>query len=207
MKIRLNLATSPLENHRRFLLGATVTGAVGLALLGLFSVKLYANWDGNRKVRTETSKLQRELSDFRNQRRDLEEFFSSAYAKNVMDRAAFLNGLIRQRSFPWTRIFKDLEEGLPPGVRVISISPRMQNERVEVKLVVGARSDENKILFIKKLEESPAFSRVQLVSETRPQHGAEDQLTLEVVAWYRSVAPAEAAPAPAVAASQPGGKN
>ena len=62
-------------------------------------------------------------------------------AKQVIDRSAFLNSLIDERSFPWTKIFMDLEKTLPPGVRVVSISPRLVNGRAEVALEVGVASD------------------------------------------------------------------
>ena len=69
--------------------------------------------------------------------------FKSPAAQQVLDRAAFLNSLIDERSFPWTKIFMDLEQTLPPGVRVVSISPRLVNGRAEVQLKVGAATDES----------------------------------------------------------------
>jgi hypothetical protein len=101
--------------------------------------------------------------------------------------------LIQQRSFPWTKIFENLEEKMPVGVRVVSISPKMDKGRVEVKLTVGANSDENKIKFLQALEESAEFSRVQVVSENRPMRSDGDPLLLEVVAWYKMVLPAAGA--------------
>lgn len=193
MKVRLNLATSPLENHRRFLLGAVAAGLLALALLAVLSLQTYRNWRDDSEIRDETVGLQGELAAFRDQRRQLEDFFNTPEARRIRDRADFLNELIQQRSFPWTKIFMDLEDRLPRGVRVVSISPRMEGGSVQVNLIVGATSDENKIQFLQQLEESPEFSRVQLVSETRPQTEG-DALVLEIVAWYKSVLPATAAP-------------
>lgn len=125
MKVRLNLATTPLENHRRFLLGAGLGGGVALVLLLLLSVQAYRNWRSSSELRAETAQLQSELLKFREERRLLEDFFSTPDARRIRDRAEFLNGLIQQRSFPWTKIFENLEEKLPAGVRVVSISPKM----------------------------------------------------------------------------------
>lgn len=206
MKVRLNLATAPLENNRRFLLSAFVAGGLALALFVVLSMQAVRNWRDSSEFRAEMSKLQRELSDYRTQRRDLEDFFNSPGARRVMDRAAFLNELIHQRSFPWTKIFMNLESSLPTGVRVVSISPRMEKGQVEIKLVVGARNDDDKIRFLRILEESPDFSRVQVVSESRPPQG-DDKLLIEVAAWYKSAEADAGAPSPKVAASQPGGTN
>lgn len=192
MKVRLNLATVPLENQRRFLLGAAVAGGLAVALLVALSLQTYRTWRASRELRTEVSRLQRELRDFRQRGRELETFFDTPEARRVLDRARFFNDLIEQRSFPWTKIFMDLEHRLPRGVRVVSIAPSLESGRVEVKLVVGATSDESKILFLKTLEESPEFSRVQVVSESRATHASDiDKVLVEVVAWYKSVLPEE----------------
>ena len=86
-------------------------------------------------------------------------YFQTPAARQVMDRSAFLNSLIDERSFPWTKIFMDLEKTLPPGVRVVSISPHLVNGRAEVALQVGVASDESEIQFLQAIEKSPVFSR------------------------------------------------
>jgi len=190
MKVRLNLATAPLENQRRFLLGAALGGALALALFVVLSVQVFRSWRSSSELRAETAQLQADMARFRDERRALEDFFKTPDARRIQDRAEFLNGLIQQRSFPWTKIFENLEEKMPVGVRVVSISPKMDKGRVEVKLTVGARSDEDKIRLLQALEESAEFSRVQVVSENRPQRSDADALLLEVVAWYKMVTPA-----------------
>jgi len=199
MQVRLNLATRPLENHRRFLLGATLAGGAAVALFAFLSLQTYATLRANREMREETSRLQNELRQFRAQRRELEDFFKQPETRRVMDRASFLNGLIEQRSFPWTKIFMDLELRLPPGVRVVSIAPKRKDEQIELKLVVGATSDESKVKFLKTLEEAPEFAAVQVTSETRGKTGAgheDDAVVVELVALYqRSLEPA-GGPAP-----------
>ena len=185
MRVRLNLATSPLQNNRRFILGSALLGVAALAALGMLSSSALANWSANRNVRNEASHLNAEIRDFREQRKDLDEFFKQPEKRKIMDRAAFLNALIEQRSFPWTNLFTDLERLLPEGVRVVSIAPRMAAGRVEVKLNVGATNDEGKLKFIETLEKSAEFERIQVVSETRPTRAEEgDRVLLELVAFY-----------------------
>jgi len=65
-------------------------------------------------------------------------------------------------------MFMDLERILPGGVRVISIEPKQVGGHVEVKLTVGASSDETELKFIKALEDSKEFSEVQVTSVHRP---------------------------------------
>jgi len=195
MKVRLNIATAPLENNRRFLLGSVLLGMLGVAALVGLSASVARGWSANRAVRTEVSELQSTLRKHRDMRRELEEFFKRAESKRIMDRAAFLNGLIEQRSFPWTKMFTDLERLLPAGVRVVSISPRMAGGQVEVKLSVGALDDEAKLKFLETLEKSPEFARIQLVSETRPTRPEEsDRILLDLIAIYSVTQSSELAP-------------
>lgn len=208
VKIRLNLATAPLENQRRFVLGAFLAGGLALALFAFLSVETYRNWRANRDLRREVARLQNELRAYRSQRGELEEFFRSPETRRVMDRAGFLNGLIEQRSFPWTRIFSDLERLRPEGVRVVSIAPHQEDGRVEVKLVLGAISNENKIKFLKTLEESPEFSRVQVAAETKPAGPEQgDRVVIELLAWYKSDLPPESQPPPERGESKPKGTD
>ena len=185
MKIRLNLATSPLESNRRFAVGAALVGTVAIGALLLLSWRVYTASRADRDHRVKMAALQRDIAQLHEQRRKLEEFFNQEENRELRDRAAFLNGLIEQRSFPWTKIFMDLERSLPEGVRVISIAPKMNAGRVEVRLAVGAASDEGKLKFLRALEGSRQFSRIQVLAETRPDRPAEsDRVILELLAWY-----------------------
>lgn len=185
MKVRLNLATSPLESHRRFAVGAALVGTVaGVALVLLFW-NTYRVWQADRDHRVKMAQLEEQMGKLRQQRRELEDFFSRPETFKLRDRSAFLNGLIEQRSFPWTRIFMDLEDELPEGVRVVTIAPKMNAGRVEVRLVIGATTDEGKLKFLRTLEKSKAFSRIQVLAETRPvRQDQPDKVQLELVAWF-----------------------
>lgn len=184
MKPRLNLATAPLANHRRFLAGSILAGVAAASLFAVLSVRTFRDWRENRDLREDTTRLESDMRGYAEERRELEEFFRKPENKRAMERAEFLNSIIRQRSFPWTRVFMDLERQLPTGVRVVSIAPRMDNGRVEVKLVVGAADDAGKLKFLKALEASPEFTRVQVTGESRPRTEEGDNVVLELVVWY-----------------------
>jgi Tfp pilus assembly protein PilN len=185
MKIRLNLATVPLENNRRFLTGAGAIGVVGLAAFVLLSLHTFRTWRSNRELRIEIASLGKRIESLEQQQASLRAYFQNAQTKEATDRAAFLNALIEQRSFPWTKVFMDLEQILPGGVRVVSLSPKMKNGRVEITLLVGAASDEAKLKFLKALETSKVFSGIQVTQEQHPaRQSSTDQVVLELVAWY-----------------------
>ena len=84
-------------------------------------------------------------------------------------------------------MFMDLERVLPGGVHVVSIEPRQTKGRVEVKLTVGATSDEAELKFLHALEESKEFTEVQVQgsqvpSQTGNQSG--DQKVVQLTTVY-----------------------
>jgi hypothetical protein len=65
MKVRLNLATAPFENHRRFLLGSTVLGGVAVGALAVLSMDVYRGWRESRSAREQAAGLETQMRQFR----------------------------------------------------------------------------------------------------------------------------------------------
>jgi type IV pilus assembly protein PilN len=189
MKVRLNLSTKPLETHRRFFAGAGMIGAVAaIFFLGL-GWRVYSARKADESYRERVAKIRQEMAGLDNQRRDLEEFFARPENGRLHDRSAFLNTLIDEQSLNWTQMFMDLEKILPAGVRVLSIEPKHDKGRVQVKLIVGAMNDETKLKFLHALENSHSFSNVELLAEkaTVGGPGSMDRLELELKAVYSRI--------------------
>src|SRR6266571_4210387 len=140
MKIKLNLATSPLEMHRRFLAGASLVGVAAGIVLVFFGLHVYRTRLTEEEFRNQMAVIQAATAKLRRENADLDQFFARPENAKLHDRAAFINSLIDERSFDWTKMFMDLEKILPPGVRVVSISPKLQKGQVEVNLVLGVVS-------------------------------------------------------------------
>ncbi|HET9994605.1 MAG TPA: hypothetical protein VFQ18_04310 [Candidatus Acidoferrum sp.] len=171
MRVHLNLATKPLETHRRFLAASSllaVVASIGLIWLGWH---VYSVRKANEELRARSEEIRREMASLEAQRADLERFFHQEENSKLHDRAAFINSIIDARSFNWTQMFMDLERILPGGVRVISIEPKQVQGHVEVKLSIGAASDEAELKFLHALEESKVFSGVQVQNIRVPSAG------------------------------------
>jgi Tfp pilus assembly protein PilN len=185
MKIRLNLATEPAENGRRFAFAATVAGSLAVLALLLLATRAYYVSRQARQQRAELTALHNEIDQLNGQRAELQAYFNQPDVQKVRERAAFLNGLITERSFPWTRVFMDLENILPAGVRIVQIGPKLVGGHIELKLTAGAISDDAKLKFLRTLESSRSFSHIELLSENRPEHVNDvDHVYIELVAWY-----------------------
>ena len=184
MKLHLNLTTAPQPNKRPFLAGAAAAGTVGVLALLLLSYAAYRSWQSSRELRSDISTLQSTIQHDEERQQQLQAYFQSAEAKQILDRSGFLNSLIDERSFPWTKIFMDLEQTLPPGVRVVSIAPRLVDGRAEVTLEIGALTDESKIQFLEAIEKSKTFSGMVVTDERHSDRPGTDRITLHLTVWY-----------------------
>jgi len=188
MRLQLNLATAPQANNRPFVVYSALIGTLGVLALVLLSFAAYRSWHANRELRTDMARWEDSIRRDQQRQRELAAEFRAPAAQQVLERSAFLNSLIDERSFPWTKIFMDLEDTLPPGVRVVSISPRLVNGRAEVTLEVGATDDEGKIQFLQAIEKSKMFSGMVITSERRSdQPSIPDKIVLNLTVWYSTI--------------------
>ena len=186
MKVRLNLSTKPLQTHRSFLAGAGMVGAVAAVVFLVLGWHVYSVRKADATLRAKVTQLRQEMAGLESQRKDLEAFFQQPDNARLHERSAFLNTLIDEQSLNWTRMFMDLAKIMPAGVRLLTIEPKHEKGRVEVKIVIGAMSDEAKLRFLHALEASPAFTHVELVSEKAPTSSSAgaDRMEVELRAVY-----------------------
>src|SRR5580700_11592390 len=154
MRLRLNLATKPLEAQRSFLVSSGLVAFFAAVVFLWLGWHVYTVRKVDEEFRTRTEKTRQEMAKLEVQRQELDRFFHQEENAKLHDRAAFINGILDARSFNWTQMFMDLEHVLPAGVRVISIEPKQEKGRIEVKLLIGATSDDAKLKLLKALEDS-----------------------------------------------------
>ena len=182
MKVRLNLATTPLQTHCKFLAGATLIGVfAGILFLGL-GWHVYSVRKSNEALRARAATMRQEMESLMRQRDDLENFFKEEQNARLNERSTFLNSLIDEQSLNWTQMFMDMEKIMPTGVRLISIEPAHEKGQVKVKLQIGAINDEAKLKFMRALENSPSFKEVREDHENavEPQPNSNDLDRLQV---------------------------
>ena len=185
MRVRLNLATKPLETHRRFFLGTWIAG-LGASLLFLaLGAHVFRVLKANREYRIQAAQVERKMADLQRERKELEQFFNRPENAKLHDRAVYVNGLIDARSFNWTQMFMDVEKTLPGGVHLVSVDPKLTGDHVELKMVVGATNEEAKLKFLHALETSKELTHVELSSERAPSGNESGDISvMELTAWY-----------------------
>lgn len=188
MRVRLNIATKPLETHRRFLAGSGVAAAVAGIIFLWLGWHVYAVRKADAQIRARSLAMREEMARLQTQRTELLQYFGQKEIASLHDRAAFLNSILDSRSFNWTQMFMDLEHILPNGVRVVSIEPKQVSGRVEVKLTIGATNDEARLNFLHALEESKQFTDIRVIGVHVPTAGSQtgDPQSMQMTALYYS---------------------
>src|SRR5258708_34855134 len=101
MKVRLNLATSPLESNRRFAVGASLIGSLAVLGLLLLSWNGYRVWRVDKVIRSRQAGLENQIAVSQQRRPRLAAVFDQPETVKRRWRAAYLNALIHQKAFPW----------------------------------------------------------------------------------------------------------
>jgi len=202
---QLNLATRPFRNERlpALLLALAFTVAGAVTLKHALMVR--------RLMPGRTSGLARQVDDLEAERARLGSEVARLRAPRpepaVLGRWTRLTELVDRRAFSWSRLFATLEEVLPNGVRISSISPHIEKSGLmTLDLQVVTRNNEDMLELIRLLDERPEFDNVLPRSWSR---GSDQELTFHLAADYHPQAgpPAAASPAPGASAAPPAGTS
>lgn len=187
VRLNINLATKPYQDVRRVL-----AQWGGLVLLFAFctvalSWTAVSSWRESRDVNTKISALQSDIAGLDRQRAEAIAVLRSPQNAPVVETSKFLNGLIARKSFSWTRVFMQLEQIMPPGLRVVTISPELQpkTNTVEVHLTVAGSSRLAALDLVKRLEQSPSFRYARITEEIEShEKGDTDPVKFRLSALY-----------------------
>jgi hypothetical protein len=75
-----------------------------------------------------------------------------------------IKNLVDERAFSWTRLLARLEQLMPPGVRVKSISPRARDGRMEIELTAVVQKHDDGVTFLARLQGHKEFDDVYPIS-------------------------------------------
>jgi Tfp pilus assembly protein PilN len=195
----LNLASQPFRNETLpsvlLALGAIVL--VGLTVQHALTIR--------RLLPAQTSAAHRRAAaldqEAANLRAEVRTTRVARPASSVIAQWVLLKELVDRRAFSWTGLFRVLEEVLPPGVRLLSIAPRVEKDDVRLELSAASRSYEQGLELIRMLEDRPEFDMVYPVGREADAEESRFRYTMRYVPQETPAgAPvAPAAPPPAEA--------
>ena len=83
-----------------------------------------------------------------------------------------------RRAFSWTGLLGALEGALPPGVRLVSISPQTKAGRTELILTAVGRRTEDALALLQSLQVHEAFEGAFLNGWTEGREGIDISCTV-----------------------------
>ncbi len=157
--LRANLATRPFYNERAALLVLTAIGVIVLLATAFNVQRLMALTSKNQELAARISAADDKTRDLRDSAARLRGSIDPRELASVANAAREANAIIGQRTFSWTDLFNRFETTLPPDVRIVKVSPAV-DDRGEMIVTIGviARRVEDINTFIERLEGTGTFA-------------------------------------------------
>ena len=176
MSAPLNLARRPFRNERLPTLVLAVS-CVALAVASARHVLLARDLlpGRARDVESQVVALEREIVTLRAESAELLRLEASPDALKEWWAVA---GLVDRRAFSWTGLFAALEEALPPGVKLVSISPQTKAGRTELTLTAVGRRTEDALALLQSLQAHGGFEGAFLNGWTEGREGTDISCTV-----------------------------
>jgi len=178
MRLKINLASQPYEDARRFLIAwSSVLGVLTLLLIVL-TIGVVIHWRHFRQRSADLRREQQVLADLQEkQRRDLD-ILNRPDNQDVRQKSQFINELIRRKEVSWTTIFTDLEQLMPNHLRVLAVAPHVKDDKVLIQMELGGTGTDSRdraFELAHRMEQSRVFRDAQIVSESSTVQGAPGQ--------------------------------
>jgi Tfp pilus assembly protein PilN len=170
INVPVNLASEPFRRDRPMLVASAGVG-VSLIVTLLIQIGLILSERAQAAdTRIALEKVNAQVTRLGIEQAKLDATLHKPENAEVLERSVFLNNIIQHKSISWTRIFADLEKVLPYNVRVIQVRlPQVDSQnRVLLDMVVGADDPTPIQQFFKRIEDSPQFGSMTLLSSTPP---------------------------------------
>ena len=166
----LNLSTRPFRGYRlqTLLLSVAFVALVATSVWQFIGFKGYSRLTS--QIRNEARNAQVDVDVLGHQIDELDAKLSRPEAVDKLSEIQFLNGIIARKTFPWTRIFSDLEELMPETVHLVSLRPDVaDNGTALLHIDVRARSVDDWAKFAAALQSVPAFDDLVVSTEEKKQ--------------------------------------
>jgi type IV pilus assembly protein PilN len=169
VRVNLNLASHPFGRDRLFYVGSAAAAALLLGAALVMAVVFASSYRRSPEVDREIARYRAQLGALAQKQAQLENVLRKPENAAVLERSLFLNELLYRKGISWTRTFADLEQLLPPRVRLISIRPQINNDnQVSLDMQVGTENREAFVEFLRGLEGSAQFREPVLHGDAPP---------------------------------------
>lgn len=166
MKLELNLALQQSRRDRYALLFAGPLTLLALAGLVLLGVSAGRNWRAYLDHRESSKPLAAVEAELRQRENALKRELERPQSREIYRRVQMVNGLFERRQFSLTELTAELARLVPGEVRLSSLAYVESGEAPVVRLGFVAAGETAMEEFLVKLEDSPRFSEVAILSQS-----------------------------------------
>jgi Tfp pilus assembly protein PilN len=171
MIIRNNLSSNPIKNYSVYLIGCIVL-AITAALFTVYNMVSLSSWFAqSRTVGRLISEQQKQLVELKHDEQKLRSQIVAVKTPDFVRKADFINNAIKRRVFSWTKLFDQFERAFPDNVKMVSVSPAIDQNTIRISMQVAGRNLDDIVKLITVLENSPAFRDVTFRSEQSDPDG------------------------------------
>jgi hypothetical protein len=185
-----NLSTRPFYNERLATLVIVLVAGLAVLLTFFNATELVRLSSARRATQATIASDQQEAARIRGEATALQQSVDRVELGHLAVSTREANSLIDQRTFSWTAFIKLIEKTLPADVRLVMVSPRVEQGTFTVAMDVVARSLADVATFIEALRGTGAFYDAAPISQQPNDDGT---YTATVQAGYlpeTSAAPA-----------------
>jgi len=181
----LNLSTRPFPAYRLINIALAILLVV-LAALSFWQAVGFRRYSRlARSIRTEEQDTRVEAEALGKRVAELESRLDRPEATAKLNEIGFLNHLIQRKNFSWTRLIAVLEDLIPPGVHLTTLSPDIAaNGPIRLHLDVQARSMADAKVFLERLEQSPFFEKVIVNNKAQKELNGATDIVITLSAVY-----------------------
>lgn len=152
-----NLSTRPFYNDRLVSLAIAAVALVVVALTLVNMTRLFTLSSSRAAAAQRLETNEQEAARITEQAQALQGSIDRPTLVRLAGSTREANRLIDQRTFSWTGLLAQLEETLPPDVRLTAISPRAELGVFRVSMAIVARDLDNIDEFIDALTDTGRF--------------------------------------------------
>ncbi len=171
MIIKNNLASAPVVNYTLHFIGCVVLAAITITFAVWNGISLVQWKKENDALKKKIAQQSAQTAELQHQSNDFQKQINAIKTPAFVSETEFFNQAIKRRVFSWTELLDEFERLLPKNVRMISVSPSIQQERIGIRLDVSARSLDDIVELITAFQSSPNFSNVVFRSERDQDDG------------------------------------
>lgn len=164
--LKTNLSTRPFYNERRVHLAAAIAAVAVIGFSAWNIGSLIGLSEKRSDLRAQVAADEQQAADLRARAATLERGVDMVALAATAEEARRANAIIDGRTFSWTAFFNHLEETLPAGVMLSSVTPQLERGDIIVTMNVIARRSEDVDEFMERLEASGAFSGMSPTNDT-----------------------------------------